>query len=428
MTMALLLFALLFAFMFLGLPISFAIEAANISFMSLTDTLNFLLVPQRVVVGLNSFTLLAIPLFMLAGYIMEEAGLSQRLVDWVICIFGKLPGSMGVVTIVACTIFAALTGSGPATVAAIGAIMLPALLKSGYSRSASAGIIAAGGALGPIIPPSIGMIMYGSTMNVSVPKMFMAAVIPGLMMALAMIIVNMILVKRWKLQPFKETYTAREVFRRTWKALPTLLLPIIILGGIYGGVFTPTEAGCVGCVYALFLGLIYKSFTFKKLFVIFRKTAENAAACVCIGGMANLFAYILSVTKIPVIISNAVISVVDNKYVYLLALYLIMMVVGATMETITSIVILAPILIPIGTAMGLNELHLAMAFCLNLIVGIITPPFGMNLFVTSSTTGESFGSVVKGVLPYMLAVLVVVLLATFIEPLTLWLPSLMFAK
>src|SRR5699024_8829262 len=162
------------------------------------------LVPQRIVIGLNSFTLLAIPLFMLAGYIMEEAGLSQRLVDWVICIFGKLPGSMGVVTIIACTIFAALTGSGPATVAAIGAIMLPALHKSGYSKSASAGIIAAGGALGPIIPPSIGMIMYGSTMNVSVPKMFMAAVIPGLMMAVAMIIVNAIQVKRWKLQPFEE--------------------------------------------------------------------------------------------------------------------------------------------------------------------------------------------------------------------------------
>lgn len=426
MTYAVTLFALLFACMFFGLPISFAIETANVAFMDITGILNDMVVPQRIVVGLNSFTLLAIPLFMLCGYIMEEAGLSQRLVDWCISLFGRMPGSMGIVTIVACTVFAALTGSGPATVAAIGAIMLPALKKSGYSNAAAAGCICAGGALGPIIPPSIGMIMYGSTMNVSVPKMFMAAVIPGLMMSVIMIFINQVQVKRWKLQPFGEKYTAKEILRRTWVALPVLLLPVIILGGIYGGIFTPTEAGCIGCVYSLILGFSYKNISPKGMFRILQKTAENASACVLIGAMANLFAYILSFTRIPVTLANAVVSVVSSPYVYLLALYLIMVIVGATMETITSIVILAPILIPIGVAMGLSELHLAMAFCLNLIIGIITPPFGVNLFVTCSTTGESFGNVVKGTLPFMLGILFVVLLATFCPPLTLWLPNLIY--
>lgn len=426
MTLAIVLFALLFICMFFGLPISFAIETANIFFMKFTGILSNMLVPQRVVIGLNSFTLLAIPLFMLCGYIMEEAGLSKRLVDWCISLFGRIPGSMGIVTIVACTIFAALTGSGPATVAAIGAIMLPALKKSGYSTSAAAGCICAGGALGPIIPPSIGMIMYGSTMNVSVPKMFMAAVIPGLMMSVIMIVINQIQVRRWKLQPFGEHYSIREILRRTWTALPVLLLPVIILGGIYGGIFTPTEAGCIGCVYSLILGFCYKNISFKGMLKIFQRTAENASACVLIGAMANLFAYILSYTRIPATLANAVVSVVHNPYIYLLALYLIMIIVGATMETITSIVILAPILIPIGVAMGLNELHLAMAFCLNLIVGIITPPFGVNLFVTCSTTGESFGSVVKGVLPFMLGILLVVLLSTFFPQITLWLPTLVY--
>ncbi len=423
--MAAILFGLMFGFMLLGIPIAFSIALSTGGFLVLTDSGPLLLLAQRFFLGMDSFVLLAVPLFTLTGYLMEQCGLSRRLIEWVECIFGRIRGSVGVVTIVSCAIFAALVGSGPATIAAIGALMMPALLKSGYSQETSAGMVAAGGALGPIIPPSVGMIVYGSTMNLSIPKMFMSAIIPGLMMMVALIIVNFIIVRKQNIPPSEKTYTAKEKLVRTWKALPALLLPVIILGGIYGGIFTATEAAVVSVVYSMIVGTFLGELKLKKLGYAMASAVETSAMISLILGVSNLFGWILAYAKIPQAIADLVIPIVQTKAVYLVVLCILMLIVGALMETLTSIVILAPILAPIGIELGIDPLVVGMVFCLSLIIGVVTPPFGVNLFTVTSTAGISFRRVVKGAAPFILALIVVVLLVSLFPQILLILPNLL---
>lgn len=345
----LIIFGSLLIGMFMGLPVCFALLAACLIYL-IPSGIPLTIVPQTMIAGMNSFVLLAIPLFTMTGYLMEQTSLSRRLVDFVEALFCRSRGSMGVVTIVTCAIFAALTGSGPATVAAIGAIMMPALTRANYPKSTSAGMIAAGGALGPIIPPSANMVVYGAAMGLSVSKMFIGGVLPGIMMAVALCLVNVYLAAKYKFAKSDVRYPKKEVLRRTARAIPTLVLPVIILGGIYGGLVTPTEAAVL---------------------------------------MALLF------------------------------------LVGCLMDTIPSILILAPILVPVGVQFGLDELHLGVLFCITLTVGFITPPFGINLFTAVSTTGESYTSVVKGVIPFMIVMIICVLICAFVSPIITFLPGFM---
>lgn len=253
--------AALFGLMLIGVPVAFSIISAGMVYLATSGT-SMLVVAQRLIYGLNSFTLLAVPLFILVGNLMDFGGISKRLTDWAKSLLGWLPGGLGIVTVFSCAIFAALTGSGPATVAAIGSIMLPSMLKAGYSKEESAGLVAAAGALGPIIPPSIPMIIYGVTMSLSIPAMFVAGVVPGLVIALALSIVNVLFSyknpevrKHAREQKFDLVYS----FKMFWKALGALGLPVLILGGIYGGIFTPTESAAVGIVYALIVGFALRS-------------------------------------------------------------------------------------------------------------------------------------------------------------------------
>ncbi len=424
--MVALLFGLMFLLMFLGVPIAFAVCAANVIYLLNTNLLPLTVLGQSMYVGLDSFVRLAVPLFILCGYLMESFGLSKRLIDFVECFLGRFQGSMGIVTIVTCTIFAALTGSGPATVAAMSAIMLPALLKQGYTEGAAAGCIAAGGGLGPIIPPSIGMIVYGAQMEMNIPKMFSAAMIPGLLLALSMIITNQVLVKRWHMATTPASYTVKERLVRTKDAIGVLFLPVIILGGIYSGIFTPTESAAVACMYSLILGLIYHQLSIKKIISVVKRTVVTTSTVGLILCMTQLLSLILSYTQTPAHISNAVISIVHSKYLYILILVLIMLVVGCFMETLSSIAILAPILVPIGIQLGIDELHIAMIFCITLIIGIITPPFGVNIFTCVSATDIPYDKVVRGTIPYLIGIIFVILLVAFVPPLTTWLPSLMY--
>lgn len=411
------LFLLLFILMFAGVPIAFAIAGAGTIYLQITDLKPLLAAAQRIIVGTDSTPLLAIPLFTLGGYLMESLGISKRLVNWVKLFVDRYTGSMGMVTILTCTIFAALTGSGPATVAAIGALMIPNMIQSGYSIEEAAGLTATAGALGPIIPPSIAMIVYGSTMGVSVTGMFMNAIVPGLLIALALCVTNYIRAKRQHIAGQKVHHSFREILKRTWSALGALLLPIIILGGIYGGIFTPTEAATVCVVYSLLLGVIYRELTLDKVWKAFSKALSASAAVVFIIACANLFGWLLTVTRVPNTVTEALVPVLHNKYLYLIALTLLLFVVGALMDTLASIVVLAPIIIPVGVALGLEPMHLAVVFCVNLIIGFVTPPFGVNLFTAVQTAQISYGRVVKGVLPYMLTAMGVVIIITFIPQL-----------
>lgn len=272
----LIIFGSLLIGMFMGLPVCFALLAACLIYL-IPSGIPLTIVPQTMIAGMNSFVLLAIPLFTMTGYLMEQTSLSRRLVDFVEALFCRSRGSMGVVTIVTCAIFAALTGSGPATVAAIGAIMMPALTRANYPKSTSAGMIAAGGALGPIIPPSANMVVYGAAMGLSVSKMFIGGVLPGIMMAIALCLVNVYLAAKYKFAKSDVRYPKKEVLRRTARAIPTLVLPVIILGGIYGGLVTPTEAAVLSVLYALIYGFATKEIKVKVLWTVLSKTVLTSA-------------------------------------------------------------------------------------------------------------------------------------------------------
>ena len=288
-----LVFLVLFGLMLIGVPVAFSILSAGMTYLVLTGVRS-LVVTQRLVYGLNSFTLLAVPLFILVGNLMDFGGISRRLTDWAKSLLGWMPGGLGIVTVFSCAIFAALTGSGPATVAAIGSIMLPSMVKAGYSRETSAGLVASAGALGPIIPPSIPMIIYGVTMNLSIPAMFVGGVVPGLVIALVLSAVNVVFALRNPevLKYSRQTkFDLGESLRLFWKALGALGLPVLILGGIYGGIFTPTESAAIGVVYALILGFALKELKVKDLPKILINSLTTSTMVNFIIAAASLFSW-----------------------------------------------------------------------------------------------------------------------------------------
>ena len=396
-------FIVMFALIFIGLPVYLSILGSGAMFLIVTGIKPLLLVSQRMTTGLDSFPLLAIPLFVLVGELMDRGGISKRMINWADALMGWVPGGLGVVTIVSCAIFAALTGSGPATVAAIGSIMIPSLTNTGYDKRSAAGMVAAGGALGPIIPPSIPMIIYGVTMGLSIPKMFIAGILPGLVMMLLLILVNFFLIKnKPDILKNREKFSLKRLLTSTWSALGALLLPIIILGGIYSGVFTPTEAAAVGVVYALLLGFfIYREIRIKDLPDALLKAMETAAMVGIIMGAANLLSWIMSVNNFGDMVTNALGSFITTKYSYLIVLMILLFFVGALMDTVAAIIILAPVLVPFGIELGIDPLHLGMIFVINLVIGYVTPPFGYNLFTAQSITGLRFNDIVKGVMPFL---------------------------
>lgn len=421
-------FIVLFGFMLLGVPVAFAIMSSGMAYLVSTGT-SFLVVAQRLIYGLNSFTLLAVPLFILVGNLMDYGGISKRLTDWAKSLLGWLPGGLGIVTVFSCAIFAALTGSGPATVAAIGSIMLPSMKKAGYTEDSSAGLVAAAGALGPIIPPSIPMIIYGVTMNLSIPAMFVAGITPGIVIAIALSLVNIIFAYR-NPEVLKHAHDMKFDFKHSlkmfWKALGALGLPVLILGGIYGGVFTPTESAAVGIVYALVVGFALKELKVKELPRILISSLKTSTMVNFIIAAASLFSWVISKSQVGVAISNGFISLVGgSQSMYLFVLVVILLVVGCLMDNVAATLILAPILIPVGVSLGCNQLHIGMLFCICLVVGFVTPPFGYNLFTAVSVSGLNFKRIVKGTIPFLLTEIVLLFVFAYVPGIITWLPSLM---
>lgn len=416
---------ILFVLFFLGMPIAFSIVSVVAGFLLFTDVKPLLLIAQRTYAGLDSVACLAVPLFTLAGYLMEQGGISRRLVNWVSMLLGGIRGSLGIVAVITCTIFAALTGSGPATVCAIGGILFVPMIEGGYPKKMASGLIAAGGSLGPIIPPSICMIVYASTMGLSITKMFAGALIPGLVISLALCILVYFQAKKYNIPVHKEKHSLKEFLKATLDALGVLLIPVVVLGGIYGGIVTTTEAAALACLMAIVLGFIYKELTWEKLKHSFSQTIETSAMVMFIMGAAAGFTWFLNYTSLPAQLVEAILPVINgSQFIYLIAMILILLLVGALMDTLTSVVILAPILVPIGIGLGLDPLHIGVVFCINLIVGFITPPYGINLFTVSSVTKTSFNEVVKGIWPYALVEIGCVVLFTFCNFFITWLPTL----
>jgi C4-dicarboxylate transporter DctM subunit len=333
---------------------------------------------------------------------------------------GRITGGLGVVTIVACIFFASISGTGSATVAAIGLIMIPSMVRFGYSRGFATSVVATSGGIGAIIPPSVVMIVYAITADVSVIDMFIAGVVPGIVVGLVLIVYCVLQSYRYGYRGSDQQYTRAEKWQAVKDARWALLAPVIILGGIYSGIVTPTESAAIAVVYALFFGLfVYKELAFPQLFNIVLESSLRVGAVLIIMGTAVAFARILTLERIPTEIASFILSVSDNVVLILLAINVLLLIVGTFMETLEAIVILTPILLPIATAIGLSPVHFGIVMIVNLAIGFVTPPLGANLFMASQVGGIKIELLSRAIIGWIGAMIVALLLITFIPSISL---------
>lgn len=404
----------------LGVPVGIALGVASMLAIMALPFLNMEFFVQGLVSGLNSFPLLAVVLFTLAGNLMSQGGLSKRLLYMAEVFIGRITGGLGVVTIVACMFFASISGTGSATVAAIGLIMIPSMVKHGYSRGFATSVVATSGGIGAIIPPSVVMIVYAITADVSVIDMFIAGIVPGIVVGLVLIVYCVLQSYRCGYRGSDRQYTGTEKWRAVKDARWALLAPVIILGGIYTGIVTPTESAAIGVVYGLFFGLfVYKELAFRQLFDIVLESSLRVGAVLIIMGTAVAFARILTLERIPTEIASFILSISDNAVMILLAINLLLLIVGTFMETLEAIVILTPILLPIATAIGLSPIHFGIIMVVNLAIGFVTPPLGANLFMASQVGGIKIELLSRAIIGWIGAMIVALLLITFIPSISL---------
>ncbi|MCD7896039.1 MAG: TRAP transporter large permease [Planctomycetaceae bacterium] len=376
--------------------------------------------PRIVSASTSKFVLLAIPFFILGGTIMERAGISRRLIELAESLVGHIKGGVALVCIIVSCFFAAISGSGPATVAALGLIMIPAMVKAGYDPAFSAALMAVGGAIGVIIPPSINFVVYGSIADASIGTLFIGGIIPGLMMGAALVIVALWVGRRYDLKTLpRATWSLRgKAFK---DAFWGLLMPIIILGGIYGGVFTPTEAAAVSAVYGLFVGIfIYRSVKIKELYSIMVDAASVTSTVMFITAAASLFAYILTRARIDVAISTSLIELTGGNFViFLLVVNLVLLLAGCFLDSTSALFIFTPLFVPVARALNIDIVHFGVVMIVNLAIGLVTPPVGVNLFVACGIAGIDVKTISRAVVPLIIASLVVLALVTYVPFLSL---------
>lgn len=414
----------LFALLFSSAPIAIALGGTAFLYFFYYTLMPMTQVPERLFNALNSFPLMAIPFFVFGANLMSRGGISKRLTDAGNAVVGHLRGGMGMTAVLACMFFAAVSGSSPATVVAVGTLMIPAMIASGYPKQFSTGLIASAGSLGILIPPSIPLIVYGISTEQSIGDLFMAGVLPGIM-AGSMLLLTVVIVawrKGYGTGEYQIRMTGRERIKALADASLSLMLPVIVLGGIYGGLFTPTEAAAVTVGYALLVSMgIYRELKFKDLWPIVLASARTSAMVMFIIANGILFTFVLTSERIPAQITDAILGMELAPWQFLLVVNLILLVVGCFMETSSAILILAPILLPIGLELGVDPIHLGVIMIMNLEIGMITPPLGLNLFVASGLSGMSVLQVAKAAIPFALVLITGLLLVTYIPAISLFL-------
>ncbi|MCW5630212.1 MAG: TRAP transporter large permease subunit [Rhodoferax sp.] len=420
------LFICMFLFMAIGIPVAISLGLASLLTIAFFSQDSIASMSIKLFETSEHYTLMAIPFFVLAGNLMSTGGVAKRMVRFAIAAVGHLRGGLAIASILACMLFAAVSGSSPATVVAIGSIVIAGMVRNGYTKEFAAGVICNAGTLGILIPPSIVMVVYAAVTEVSVGRMFMAGVVPGIMLGL------MLMVAVWwragKLQitpPAKAT--AGEVFRAFRESMWGLALLVIIMGGIYGGVFTPTEAAAVSAVYALVVAVwVYRDLRIRDLPEVFLESAKTTVMIMFIVANALLFAHVLTTERIPQAIAEQILAVGMSPWMFLLVVNIILLIAGNFMEPTGIILILAPILFPIATQLGIDPIHLGVIMVVNMEIGMVTPPVGLNLFVTSGVTGMNLVQVTKAALPWLMVLLVFLVLVTYIPAISLALPNAMF--
>lgn len=410
--------------MLIGLPVAFALIGGSVGYFFLSDKMFFLQnLAQKLIGGVNQFPLLAIPLFILAGEIMNQGKITTRLIDFSNAVVGHWRGGLAQVLIVTNVLFAGLSGSAAAGAAVLGSTLIPAMEKNGYSRSFAAAVTAASAIEGPIIPPSIMCILYAFTMNVSVVSLFVGAIVPGLLLGGGLMLCTR-LIADWKnLPPARERVPLADMARAFKGALLPMLTPVIILGGTMGGVFTATEAAAVAAAYALILSLfVFKTIAWNDLYGIFKKAMISSATILFICACAFVFAWTVTLSGLPAAVAQWAVGITNNKYVLLLIINLALLVVGMFLDAGPAVLIVAPILGPTAVQFGIDPVHFGLIICINLCVGLATPPMGLVLFVTSSVAKISMGSMLKDMAPYWIVHVATLLVITYVPAVTLALP------
>ncbi len=442
----LIMFGTFFVLVLFNIPIAFALGLTGLLLLFLDRGFGAIeLIPSIMYASISSFTLLAIPFFILAGVIMEYAGISKRLIDFANVVVAHRKNGIAMVTVMTALFFAAISGSGPATVAAIGGILIPALVKNGYPKPQAAGLVASAGSIGIVIPPSIAFIVYAviasDIVPVTISRMFIAGIIPGILFGIALLAASYLVIRKKQsgkaqvaaaldeieeklVKPSKPSF--KEVLKVSFQAIWGLLIPVIILGGIYGGIFTPTEAAVVAVFYALFVGLvIYKDMSIKDLPKIFIDASVQTAIIMIIVGAASVLAYVVTTENMAQNISNAMLSVTDSKVIILLIVIGLLLIVGCFIDAISAFYLFVPILLPIMLEIGVDPTTFGVLMTVSLAIGLVTPPVGLNLFVAAGISKLSLKEISIGVLPFLVASIIVLILITFIPALSNWLPDLL---
>ncbi|KAA0957060.1 TRAP transporter large permease [Planococcus sp. ANT_H30] len=419
--MALVLFGLLIVLFLINVPIAVGLGLASTLVFFIDGNVSLIVIIQRMFNSVDSFPLMAIPFFILAGKLMESGGISRRLIHLANVIFGRVRGGLGIVSIVACAFFAAISGSAAATTAAVGALMIPAMVNKGYDKSFATAIQAAGGTIGIMIPPSVPLVLYGVAAGVSVSELFIAGIVPGLFVMVSLILL-VYLISLKEGYGGGEKFGFKDFFKAFLDAFLALMMPVIILGGIYGGIFTPTEAAVVAVVYGLFVGIfVYREIKLPDLASIFSSSVVVTAVIMFIIAGASVFGYYLTRQRIPAELTELMLSVTDNWIIALLIINLLLLICGVFLETSAAIIILTPILVPIASALGIDLVHFGIIMIVNLGIGFITPPVGLNLFVAANIAGTKFESLLKAIIPFILVMIVDVLIISFIPGISLFL-------
>ena len=406
----------------LGIPVFISLGVASLLALFSTNV-PLAIIPQTIYEGMDQFPLLAIPCFMLAGAIMERTGLTDEIIEVVMKVIGRMTGGLGVATILGCMFFSAISGSGPGTVAAVGSIMIPAMKKYGYGADYAGAVSSSGGTLGILIPPSNPMIIYGVIANVSITGLFIAGFFPGFIIGAAHCFVAYIVAKKYGYRGIDEPFSMGILFRTMWRSKYALAAPLVILGGIYAGVFTPVEASIVAVVYAFLTGLfVYRKIQVHLYYQAISESIKNFGPLAMLIGTSLVFGKLMTLYRVPQMLTNLLTGVSQNWFVIMCIIIAFLFFLGMFMETLATIMILTPILLPVVMGLGIDPIHFGIIFVVTNEVAFLTPPLGVNLFVATQMANVSLERLSLHVLPHILAIVLCLLLLTLVPEISLWLP------